>query len=594
MVTGLRRDPITFELIKNAVASIADEMAVTMVRTARSFVLKEAMDFSTALLNARGEMIAQGLCLPLHMGSIPAAMRAVLKKFAGRIEPGDLYALNDPYEGGSHLPDVYIFKPIFAAEQLLGFAATIGHQADIGGRVAGGNACDSTEIFQEGLRIPPLKLFDRGQRNDALFAMIDKNVRIPSKVLGDIMAQVAACRAGEQEFLRLAERYGRRELDAYLDELLDYTERLTRSEIAALPDGAYCFTDYIDDDGIDPDPIRIQVQLTVDGERMAADFGGTSPQVKGAINAVRSFTESCVYACVRAILDPGIPNNEGYFRPLTIRTEPGSFVDCVPPAPVAARGLAAMRITQTVYGALAQMLPQRVFACEVAGDTGVTIAGYHADRTPFVYLEFLFGSWGGGPDKDGLDANAPLAINYSNTPVECIETEQPIMIERYGYVPDTGGAGEHRGGLALERQYKFLAPEGILQLRSDRRKFLPYGLQGGKPGTPSQNILIRQAVSRELPSKFLETLKQGDVFRHVLAGAGGWGDPLARDPQRVAADVRNGKLSEAYVRREYGVIIDPRTGGPEAQATERLRQRMRQERRGVSEEVSRRQRGGEV
>jgi N-methylhydantoinase B len=574
MATRLVRDPVTFELIKNAVASIADEMAVTMVRTARSFVLKEAMDFSTALLNARGEMIAQGLCLPLHMGSIPAAMRTVLETFRDRIEPGDLFALNDPYEGGSHLPDVYLFKPIFLGDRLLGFSATIGHQADIGGRVAGGNACDSTEIFQEGLRIPPLKLFRRGEPNAALFALIERNVRIPSKVLGDIMAQVAACRAGEQQFLRLVEHYGRQELNDYLEELLDYTERLTRAEIAALPDGDYCFTDYIDDDGIEPDPIRIQVKITVDGERLTADFSGTSPQVKGAINAVRSFTESCVYACVRTILDPSIPNNEGYFRPLTIHTEPGSFVHCVLPAPVAARGLAAMRITQTIYGALAQMLPERVFACEVAGDTGVTIAGYHPDRTPFVYLEFLFGSWGGGPDKDGLDANAPLAINYSNTPVECIEIEQPIMIERYGYVPDTGGAGKYRGGLALERQYRFLAREGILQLRSDRRKFLPYGLWGGKPGTPSRNILIRDGVSRELPSKFLETLKQGDVFRHVLAGAGGWGDPLERDPQRVAVDVRNGKLTVAHARREYGVIIDPHTGTLNLQATEQARHQM--------------------
>jgi N-methylhydantoinase B len=579
MTTKLLRDPVTFELIKNAVAAIADEMAVTMVRTARSFVLKEAMDFSTALLNARGEMIAQGLCLPLHMGSIPAAMRAVLEKFQGRIDPGDLFALNDPYAGGSHLPDVYIFKPIFLHHQLLGFAATIGHQADIGGRVAGGNACDSTEIYQEGLRMPPLKLFQRGEPNQALLALLERNVRIPTKVLGDIMAQVAACRAGEQAFLGLVARYGVRELKGFLDELLDYTERLTRAEIAVLPNGEYHFTDYIDDDGIDPDPIRIQVKITVEGDSLAADFSGTSPQVKGAINAVRSFTESCVYACVRAILDPGIPNNEGYFRPLTIHTTSGSFVDCVLPAPVAARGLAAMRITQTVYGALAQMLPERVFACEVAGDTGVTIAGYHSDRTPFVYLEFLFGSWGGGPDKDGLDANAPLAINYANTPVECIETEQPLMIERYSYVPDTGGAGKYRGGLALERQYRFLAPEGILQLRADRRKFLPYGLQGGKPGTPSNNVLIRDGRAQELPSKFLERLRHNDVFRHVLAGAGGWGDALERDPQSVAADVRNGKLTATYVRREYGVVVEAQTGTLDLPATERVRHQMRQARR---------------
>ena len=579
MATTQLQDPITFELIKNAVASIADEMAVTMIRTARSFVLKEAMDFSTALLNARGEMIAQGLCLPLHMGSIPAAMRVVLEDYRDRIDPGDVIALNDPYRGGTHLPDIYIFEPIFQGDQLLGFAATIGHQADIGGRVAGGNACDSTEIFQEGLRIPPLKLYQRGEPSEALWNLIAANVRIPEKVLGDIMAQVAACRTGAQAYLDLVQRYGADTLSGYLDELLDYTERLTRAEIAALPDGTYTFTDHLDDDGITDEPIRIQVSLTVDGESLTADFTGTSPQVKGAINAVRSFTESCVYACVRAILDPNIPNNEGYFRPLRIDTQPGSFVDCVMPAPVAARGLAAMRITQTVYGALAHMLPERVFACEVAGDTGVTIAGYHDDRTPFVYLEFLFGSWGGGPDKDGLDANAPLAINYANTPVECVESEQPIMIERYGYVPDSGGAGKYRGGVALERQCRFLATEGILQLRSDRHKFLPYGLHGGSPGTRSHNALQRDGEWRQLPSKFLETLRQGDVFRHVLAGAGGWGDPLDRDPERVAADVVNEKLTVDYARREYGVVIDSGTGVVDLPATDRRRQQLRAERR---------------
>jgi N-methylhydantoinase B len=577
MPTRVRRDPITFELVKNALASIADEMAVTIVRTARSFVMKEAMDFSTAICNAAGQMVAQGLCLPLHMGSIPSAMEALLARYGGQFQPGDIYALNDPYEGGSHLPDIFVFKPIFAGARLAGFSCCIGHQTDIGGRVAGGNACDSTEIYQEGLRIPPVKLYDRGVPNETLFRLLEKNVRVPATVVGDIMAEVAACRSGEREFLKLVERYGVNALQDYMQELLDYTEELTRAELRALPDGEFAFADYIDDDGITPDPITIQVRIRKSGDALSADFTGTSPQCKGAINAPLSWTNSCLYACIRSILDPSIPNNAGYFRPLTVIAPEGSFTNCVTPAPVAARGLAGMRITETIFGALAKMLPDKVFACEVAGDTGITIAGYHQDRTPFVFLEFLYGSWGGSPSRDGVDACASLAINYSNTPAELIEVEQPLMIEQYGYVSNSGGAGQFRGGLALVRDYRFLADEAYVQVRCDRYKFLPYGLHGGKDGTPANNILNPDTEKRQLPSKFLMNVKKGDVFRTILAGPGGWGDPLKRDPALVAADVRNEKITADYARREYGVVVDERTWTVDVRATEALRKTLRRE-----------------
>ncbi|RMF91449.1 MAG: hydantoinase B/oxoprolinase family protein, partial [Nitrospinota bacterium] len=304
-----RVDPITLELIKNALQSIVDEMALTVVRTAHSGVIKDVMDFSTGFCTASGEMIAQGLTLPLHLGAIPDAMTAVLRKYGTNVAPGDIIIMNDPFDGGMHLPDIFMFKPLFYRGELIGFPAVVCHHTDVGGRVAGSNASDSTEIYQEGLRIPPLKLYEAGVPNETLFALIEKNVRVPVKVLGDLRAQLAACHIAEREYLRLVERYGVQELNRYLEELLNYTERLARAEIAAMPDGEYSFTDYIDNDGIDPDPILLQVRVTVHGDTMTVDFSGTSPQVKGAINSTFSFTKSAVYLSVRCIMDAHIPNN---------------------------------------------------------------------------------------------------------------------------------------------------------------------------------------------------------------------------------------------------------------------------------------------
>ncbi|MEE8442410.1 MAG: hydantoinase B/oxoprolinase family protein, partial [Dehalococcoidia bacterium] len=490
-------------------------------------------------------------------------------------QPGDVYILNDPYEGGTHLPDILLLKPVFLEERMLGFSCTIVHHTDIGGRVAGGNASDSTEIYQEGLRLPPIKLFDRGEPNEGLFRIIEKNVRIPDRVLGDLGAQVSACAIGEHGFQDLARRYGPERLESLFAQLLDYTEELTRQAIRALPDGEWEFTDHIDEDGVTPDPVRIHTRIIKKEDTITADYRGTSIQTRGAINSTLSYTTSITYACVKSVLGADIPNNAGVFRPISVIAEEGSFVNPLPPAPVAARGLAAMRITETLFGAFAQMLPDRIFACGVGLDTGVTIAGYHRDGKPFVFLEFLYVSWGGGPDRDGMDGCSLPHSNYSNAPVEVVEAEQPVMILAYNFVPDTGGAGKYRGGLAITRQYRILADEATLQLRSDRRKFLPYGLWGGSAGTPSTNVLNPGKEEQLLPAKFLRLMKAGDVFYHRTAGAGGWGDPLERDPQHVLDDVRNEKLSAEYARREYGVVIKRDSFEIDREVTERLRQQMR-------------------
>jgi N-methylhydantoinase B len=492
-------DPIAFELFKNALFSIADEMALTIFRTTYSGVLRDNMDYSTAMFDAEGNLAAQGLTLPGHLGSMPTAMAAIDKAFGGRIYPGDVFILNDPFEGGMHLPDVFVFKPIHHGGALLAWAATVSHHTDVGGRVPGSNASDSTEIYQEGLRIPPLKLYDRGERNDTLWALIERNVRVPVKVFGDLRAQLAACHIAETALVELARRYGPVKLKQHMTELIDYSERLTRAAIRELPDGIYSFLDHIDDDGIDRDrPIPLKVTITKADDRIAVDWTGSAPQVKGAINNTLSFTKSASYCAIRSVLPADIPNNEGVFRAIDVTAPPGTIANAVLPAACAARGLTGFRMVDCMFGALAKMLPDRVFAASDGGNTGISIGGYHPDRRPFIYVDFTCCAWGGRPYADGLDGNSNIFANMASQPIEVTESEQPIEITAYEFIQDAMGPGKFRGGAPFRRDYRFLAEEGILQVRSDRRRFRPYGLHGGGPGRPSMNYLNPQSENRPL------------------------------------------------------------------------------------------------
>ena len=569
-------DPVTREIIKNALMSIADTMALTVVRTARSAVIKHGMDFSTALFDADGQQVAQGLTLPPHLGSMAPALEGVMKAFGDDVQPGDIFANNDPYEGASHLPDIFLFKPIFANEMLIGWSCCIGHQTDIGGRVAGGNACDNIEIYQEGLILPPLKLYDKGILNQAVWRILGKNVRVPEKVLGDVQALLAAVRLGERDLLRLVDDYGLEELKSYMADILDTTERLTRAEIASLPHGEWEFTDYIDNDGIDPQPIAIHAKVKIDGDEVFVDFEGTSPQAKGSINPNFAYTKSNVYAVLKCLIDPAIQSNSGFMRPFNITAPEGCFVNPQHPAPVAARGLAGFRICHAIFGALAQAMPGKVPAAWGGGEIGLSFGGYHADRKAWVYLEFNNdGPRGGGPHIDGADGLASPVLNMANTPIESIEADQPLLVERFGLSPDTSGAGEFRGGLGLIREFRVLAEEATFQLRSDRSDFQPWGVEGGKPGTPTRNYLNPDTDRQELPGKHLMTLKKGDVYRVIQAGGGGYGDPLDRDVQAVLDDVQQEKLTLDYVRREYGVVIHPNNLDLDLKATGELRAEMR-------------------
>ena len=575
-------DPVRMEVIKNALESIADGMALTVVRTSRSSVVRTSLDFSTGVLGANGELIGQSMCSPTHLGGMMPALKSCTDRFEGRIYPGDILITNDPYEGGSHLPDLFLFKPVWVGDRIIAYLCAMAHHTDIGGRVPGGNACDSTEIYQEGLRIPPVKLQERGEPNETLFRILEKAVRVPDKVLGDLQGQQAALYYGEREYMKLVEQHGVEGLENSVDELLDYTEELTRKAIGAMPDGTWTFSDVVDNDGFEDRPIDIVATVTKEGQHIWVDFTGTSPQCKGAIQPVLATTKAMVYAVLRSVLGGDIPNTAGYFRPVTVTAPEGTFVNPLPPAPVAARALGCRRITHALYGAFAQMVPERVFACPGGAEVGVGVGGYDKSKIPWkawVQLEFHNETaCGGRPDRDGIDGQGSNISNLANIPAETIEAEQPIRIEEYGLIPDTEGAGKFRGGLGMVRAYRYLMDETIVQVRADREKTAPYGLKGGLPSTTTKVTVTKGGHTRAMPTKFLETLDGGDALRIEWPGAGGWGDPLDRDPESVLSDVIEEKVAVDRARDVYGVSIDLERRAIDLEETLRLRQALREER----------------
>ena len=556
---AMKIDPIKRELIKNALVSVADNVMLAVVRTARSTVVKNNMDFSACICDTNGQMVAQGLAVPAHLGAMMPALAGCVDYFANEIFEGDILASNDPYAGGSHLNDIFMFKPVFFGGRRIAFLGLILHHTDMGGRVAGGNAADSNEIFQEGLRIPPTKIYDRGIVNQTLVRIIEHNVRVPERNNGDLKAQIAALNLGEKEFLRLLADHDLDEFCAYMSELVDYTERLTRAGIAALPDGKYTFTDWNDDDGIGSGPVEIKVTLTVKGDTLVADFTGTSPQTGGALHTNYWFTASCTYAALRSVFDSHMPNNAGFYRPITVVAPEGSWVNPVYPAALGARGQGGHRVRQVVLGALAQMLPAKMPACVGGSEFAIVISGYREDRKPFLHLDFHNNTGlGGGPTSDGQDAGPYCLGNMANTPIELIEAESPILMEEYGFLPDTGGPGKYRGALAIVRSYRILADRATVQLRSDRERFAPWGLFGGKPAAKARSFLNFGTDKEErLPSKFIKQVKRDDVFRGEMAASGGYGNPFERDSAAVLEDVMQEKMSIDHALHEYGVVINP-------------------------------------
>ena len=549
-------DAVTRQLLASNLAATADEMATTIFRTAHSAVVRDAMDFSAALCGPNGDTVAQAVTIPLQLGSIPTAMRTLFEHYDGQFRPGDVYMVNDPFDGASHTPDIFIVKPVFLTNCLLGFAVTVAHHADLGGRVPGTIACDCREVFEEGLRLPWLRLYSGGEPVDDVIKIIRANVRIPYMTLGDIAAQVAACNMGERGLMESARRYGPKRLIGLMTGLVDHTERLLRQEIAAWPDGTSTFTDYLDSDGIDTRDVPITVHLTICGDEIVADFSDSGPMVRGALNCTQSFAEASTYQAVMAACSVDIPGTSGATRPIRVITKPGTVTHVVMPGASSMRGITGYRISDVVNGALAQLIPHRVPACGEGGSTLAFFTGWTgAER--FVFSELVVGTWGGRPTADGNDGLANPCASISNIPIEVAETDWPIFIERYGLVADSGGAGKYRGGLAVERAWRTLVGDTQLQVRSDRQRHRPYGLAGGLPGAASRNLLIRRdGTSEDRPTMFGATMEAGDRFHHRMPGGGGWGDPLEREPTAVAHDVLNQKVSVKAALDCYGVVVD--------------------------------------
>ena len=531
--------PIQLEVYKHLFASIAEEMGVVLRRSAYSPNIKERRDFSCALFNAKGEMVSQAAHIPVHLGSMPLSVAAVIADAGpAGFHPGDMFILNDPYRGGTHLPDITLVAPVFngssAGDRPLAFVANRAHHADVGGMMPGSMPV-AREIYQEGLIIPPTRLVAGGVINEGMLGLILANVRTPQERRGDLHAQIAANRRGMNRLSEMLRRYGHDEVTRYMDALLAYTERMVRQLVASIPDGDYSFTDALDDDGLGHRHIPIHVTVTIAGDTATVDFTGTAPQQEGSINAVYAITLSAVYYVFRCLVGLDVPNNSGCLAPVTVIAPAGSLVNAAKPSPVAGGNVeTSQRIVDVLLGALAQAVPERVPAASQGTMNNVTIGGLDS-RTmlPYTYYETIGGGMGARPGKDGASAVHSHMTNTLNTPVEALEYACPLRVRRYEIIDSTGGAGRYTGGNGIRRDIQMLG-DAQISLLTERRQSQPYGLDGGEPGAPGSNWLIRNGAESMLPAKDTIHLHERDILSIRTPGGGGFGanEPAGRSETR--------------------------------------------------------------
>ncbi|PWU21202.1 MAG: 5-oxoprolinase [Candidatus Rokuibacteriota bacterium] len=553
-------DPATFEVVKNALYAAAEEMKVVLAKTAYSPILKVAGDYSCGLFDVTGEMVAQGPDLPIHLGSMPLAVKAVIRAFE-HFEPGDVFIHNDPYFGGSHLPDVNVVTPAFRDGVLLGFGCVRAHWPDIGSATPGSYGA-TTEIYGEGLRLPPVRLYGAGVLNRDVEQIIFTNVRTPDERRGDLRAQIAANLRGITRLGELAQKYGTARLLAIMREVMDYSERMMRAALLALPDGTVSFEDFCDGDGIveegeKEDAIfHIRMQVEKRGDRLIVDFAGTDRQVAGPMNAPLTVTASGIYTAIKMVADPRdvVPPNSGSWRPVELRAERGSVVNAEAPSPVVyANHEISHRVCDMLFGALAQLVPDRVMACSQGTSAIVTLGGVdYRSGERYVSYETIKGGLGARPTKDGITGVASGISNTMNTPIEILELSFPVRIERYEILPDSGGPGRYRGGLGTERVWRLLGSSSQVSICLERTKSAPFGLAGGAAGSAGRIAMIGpDGAEREVPGKGSFTAPAGAQIVLRAPGSGGFGPPAERDRARVRDDVTNGYISPMSAVADY-------------------------------------------
>lgn len=541
-------DPIRLEVFKHIFASVAEEMGVVLRKSSYSPNIKERRDYSCALFDPNGKMIAQAAHIPVHLGSMPLSVLAVIEKFhvAGIVDnspvpshrffPGDIVVLNDPFKGGTHLPDITFVSPVFETSEvhelrqgerdypkLLGFVANRAHHADVGGMTPGSMPI-AREIIQEGLIIPPMKLFEAGQRNEAAWELILANVRTPLERSGDLWAQIAANHRGAMRLREIVDKYGSSITHQYMQELMSYTEKMTRQLLKNIPDGTYSFEDYLDDDGINDQPIPISVSITIEDDQAVVDFSTSAPQQSGSVNAVYAITLSAVYYVFRCLLGLDVPNNSGSLAPIKVIAPTGTVVNALPPAPVAGGNVeTSQRIVDVLLGALKEAVPDKIPAASQGTMNNVTIGGWDepAGRS-FTYYETIGGGMGASVDANGPSAMHSHMTNTLNTPVEALEYAYPLQVLRYSIRENSSGIGKYSGGEGIIREIQMLVDTQVTLL-TERRRFPPYGCSGGNPGGLGENSVIQSGESKPIPGKGTISLGAGDRLVIKTPGGGGYG-----------------------------------------------------------------------
>lgn len=539
-------DPVTLEVVRHKLDGIANEMELTLLRSSFSPIVKEGLDASSSLFTLQGETLAQACSVPIHLATLIPIVNAMIKAFPlDTMREGDIYIMNDPYLGGTHLPDIALVSPVFTRSgKLLAIAATMAHHQDVGGMSPGSIPTNATEIFQEGLRIPPLKLYDQGTLNQTLDAMMRLNVRIPDTLMGDIDAQIAGCHIGIRRLQDLEEVYGEAALTAMFKALLDHSERMTVDALRAIPQGRYSYTGWLDNDGIDNDTlVKIQVAVEVIDGRMHVDFTGTSDQVRGPFNCVASGSQAAAYFAVRVLSNPDIPTNGGCFRAVSLTLPEGSIVNPRSPAPVCSRTSTIKRITASLLGAFKDVLPDRVGADSASTLTAVAFGGLSGDGRAFVVGELIAGGNGASVRGDGVDVVETDASNCMNYPAEAIEMSAPIRVHRVALRSGSGGDGQFRGGLGLIKEFEVLTDGVTVTHRGEGHRYEAAGAQGGASGQSASSKILRANGDEEsINSKLVTRLNRGDRLVVQTAGGGGWGAPETRTSAAREADKMAGKV----------------------------------------------------